>query len=150
MGVTFSDLEAYDFDDMESFVSGYDTTMGGQIGKPRSLAWVAESCPDLQKLRTDGAELTRRLGLPDHHEAVKTRGMYVWIEIERPDLPEQLHVPRIWDAIGHAPFRPNLDCSAPHGVTFPLTEPLEQGFPEAVHKSCKAARIELTCERYSP
>lgn len=152
-GMSRHDLETCDFDDMNAFVVGFNGKEGGHIGKPGGIAWVAENSKEIEVLYENGLELTNRLGLPDQHESVKARGMYVRIHFEREDIPEKLHVPRIWDAIGHPPFRPNPDCNAPYGVTHPLekddgenAEEINAGFPEAVHRACKVQKITLHCQ----
>lgn len=146
-GTTFSDLETCDFDTMDNFVVGYDGASGGNVGKPHGIAWVAEASPELDALRGDGLEMARRLGLPSQYESADKRRMYVRIAFPRMDLSESLHVPRVLDAAGHSPFRPNPDCSAEHGMTFALSGASGAGFPEAVLRSCKVGTIELSCEK---
>jgi len=146
-GTTFHDLANCLFDTLNEFVAGYDGLIGGNIGKPDGLAWVTEDSPALDALRSNGSELAGRLGLPEQLQSVVDRGMYVRVAFQREHLPEQLHVPRVLDAVGHSPFRANPDCAADHGLTYSLPGTAGTGFPEAIHRSCKVARIELTCEK---
>ena len=145
-GVSKADLEQADRSLVSAFVEGYDGNSGGQIGENGRVAWITEVGSATNFLLSNAHEdLAARLGLAHLKEAIDTNKAVVWLEYDREDLPESLHVPRALDAINHPAFRPETDCSAPCGTTHPLPSASGPGLPEAVHRSCKVPKIRLSC-----
>lgn len=140
-GITLDDLENADQEAVRDFVEGYDSE-GGHIGKPGGIAWVTESTIPT----SDALTLARKLGLPHVVNAVRRQGVMIKIGYTKDEVPETVHVPRVTDGIDHPPFRPVNDCSATNGTTHPLeASSSEEGLPEAVHRSCKVSRIQISC-----
>ena len=102
-------------------------TLGNGLG----LVWVSDF-EVTEPLIADVRTLADRLGMPI--DATVSR--IVVCAYERTKLSSPLHVPRVLDAIDRPEFQPNPDCSAPCGMTRPITGSLGVGLPEAVHGGC--------------
>lgn len=143
-GLSKDGLNTASSDDLEALVGeANDITEMGMEG----VVWVAESSPDLDKAKSQPANMMKRLGLPwlvDQLE--QTEKPCVEYRYDRAALPtaSTLHVPSSLDGVDFAPFRPNPDCSASSGMTHPLDSGVGPGFPEAVHGSCKIGKFSIT------
>lgn len=104
----------------------------GSLASPAKVVWVTDyGHIDALGLVTDFKALVDGLGL----RHMRKEELVLWMTYTRTNEASSLllRVPRVLDGIDNPQFRPDPDCCAPAGKTFPLSGNGDQGLPEAVH-----------------
>ncbi len=142
LGITDKQLADYDVDDFKDVLDHVDISGDFRIGNQSGVGnvWVTDYRVTPKVIREDHKALVDRLGLP-HLEG---EDFLLRLDFKRASVPATLHIPGCFDAIDFPPFRVQVHPDAPHGVTFPLHSPPDEGLPEAVHRACLVERSAVT------
>jgi hypothetical protein len=130
VGITDEDLDrGLSEDELATITDEYDGPV--ELGNAQGTVWGTDH--DVVEYGDGIRKLVDRLGLAD----LRVEQHCVICVYRRSDVPSSLHVPRCFDGLGNRGFELVEDCQAESGKTKPLTLPMSEGMPEAVHRKCR-------------